>query len=89
MHIVCFQITLIDASSEYRRYHLKRERRMTQTPRIGESVILTPGGWTEIVSDVYYDLENSTVPQVKLGEKVFNMFENEDLLNIARAAGWR
>lgn len=66
-------------------------------PRVGDGVLITPGGWEEDVRSVWWDLHEGEV-NVKLGGKHSQSGcveydpdpddDDEDLITLLVAAGW-
>ncbi len=60
-------------------------------PRVGEEVVLSPGGWSEQVTGIWWDMDDNSVT-VECGlpghSYVGYTPEFEDLVEIAREAGW-
>ena len=90
---VHFQIPMANRRS-WRRYLATRTVELPSVPREGEEVVVAPGGWSEPVKHVWWDLEEQCV-KVELGRKTSsNCVEFDvddpsgDMRVFARDAGW-
>lgn len=90
---VHFQIPLANSRS-WRRYLAQRTIVIPGIPRVGEDVIVTSGGWSEPVKNVWWDLEEQKVKVELGGRSSSNCVEfdvdgpNGDIRKDLQEAGW-